>query len=567
MGTPAGGMRDEARVPKILGADVELGNFVLGLENPEGSGFEASRRLLREISGVSGRSTDAVFSSSAPQLVVWPGSNGQPGLWTSKAANDGSSRTSEDPRDHDRRFLPTNGGCCYIDLDHLEIALPETWSAFEHVAYWRAMLEVARQAMMSANERMPEGWRIQVLANCSDGLGHSYGSHTNVLVTKAAWENIFHRKPHYLAYLAAFQTSSIVFTGQGKVSGGENGKPASDFQLSQRGDFFDRVVGPQTTFDRPLVNSREEALCGRGGAGRSEVGEGPELARLHVIFFDSTLCQVASLLRVGTLQIIVAMIEAGHVDADLTLDDPLAALEQWNADPTLAARARTTNGSEYTAVESQLRFLEAAKRFVDAGGCNGIVPRANEIVDLWEDTLHKLRQGDFDSLSRRLDWVLKRNMLQRVISQRSLTWTSPELKHLDQLFASLDQAEGLFWAFERAGAVDRIVDDQLIRRALDNPPDDTRAWTRAHLLRVGSDACEEVDWDVIRLRLRPQRGNRSWLERRSVHLPVPYGATRDRHKSIFQGGNSLEEIVDSIESSDHAAGAREAIVTPDYPVC
>jgi proteasome accessory factor A len=260
------------------------------------------------------------------------------------------------------------------------------------------------------------------------------------------------------------------------------------------------------------------------------------------------------------------MIEAGQVDADLALDDPLAALEQWNADPTLAARARTTKGSEYTAVELQLRFLEAAKRFVDSGGCNGIVPRANEIVDLWEDTLYKLRQGEFDSLSRRLDWVLKRNMLERVMSQRSLTWTSPELKHLDQLFASLDQTEGLFWAFERAGVIDRIVDDQLIRRALDNPPDDTRAWTRSQLLRMGSNACEEVDWDVIRLRLRPRLGNRSWLEQRSVHLPVPYGATRDRHESLFQAGHSLEEVVDAIEASGHGAGAREALVTPDYRV-
>jgi proteasome accessory factor A len=315
------------------------------------------------------------------------------------------------------------------------------------------------------------------------------------------------------------------------------------------------------------VNSRDEALCGRGSFSKSEVGEGPELARLHVIFFDSTLCQVASLLRVGTLQLVVAMIEAGQVDADLTLDDPLAALEQWNADPTLAARARTTNGSQYTAVELRLRFLEAAKRFVDAGGCSGIVPRANEIVDLWEDTLHKLRDGDFVSLSRRLDWVLKRNMLQRVMSQRALTWTSPELKHLDQLFASLDQAEGLFWAFERAGAVDRIIDDQLIRRALDNPPDDTRAWTRAQLLRMASNACEEVDWDVIRLRLLPRLGGGSWLERRSVHLPVPYGATKGRHESIFQAGSSLEEIVDAIEASGDVADACEAIVTPDYPVC
>ena len=101
MGTTAGSMRGEEQVPKILGADVELGNFVLGLENPEGSGFEASRRLLREISGVSGRSTDAATCSSASQLVVWRGSSGQPGIWIRKAENDGSSRTSEDPRDHD----------------------------------------------------------------------------------------------------------------------------------------------------------------------------------------------------------------------------------------------------------------------------------------------------------------------------------------------------------------------------------------------------------------------------------------------------------------------------------
>lgn len=565
MGIRAVGNRGEARVPKILGADVELGNFVLGLENPEGSGFEASRRLLREISGVSGRK-DGASSSSASQPVVWRGSTGQPGIWIRNPADDDSSRPSEDPRDHDRRFLPTNGGCCYIDLDHLEIALPETWSAFDHVAYWRAMLEVARQATVRANERMPHGRRIQVLANCSDGLGHSYGSHTNVLVTRAAWENIFHRKPHYLAYLAAFQTSSIVFTGQGKVSGGENGKPPSDFQLSQRGDFFDRIVGPQTTFDRPIVNSRDEALCGRGSSWRSD-GDGPELARLHVIFFDSTLCQVASLLRAGTLQVIVAMIEAGHVEPDLALDDPLTALELWNADPTLAARARTTSGSEYTAVELQLRFLEVAKRFVNAGGCSGIVPRVNEILNLWDDTLHKLRQKDFDSLSRRLDWVLKRNVLQRVMSQRPLTWRSPEVKHLDQIFASIDQAEGLFWAFERAGAVDRIVDDQLIRQALDNPPDDTRAWTRAQLLRMGADACEEVDWDVIQLKLRHKLGNRLWSDRRCVHLPVPYGATRARHESVFKGGHSLEEVVDAIAASDHGAGAREALVTPDYPVC
>ncbi|HEY7443671.1 MAG TPA: proteasome accessory factor PafA2 family protein, partial [Vicinamibacterales bacterium] len=147
-------------VPKILGADVELGNFILGIAAPDGTGQSASRRLLRELQGV-----ETGFASRNVQ-------------------------------DWGRKFLPTNGGCAYIDSDHLEIALPETFSAFDHVAYWRAMLTIVRRAMRHANDGLPEGCRLQVLVNCSDGQDNSYGSHVNVLLTRTAWDDIFHRRPH-----------------------------------------------------------------------------------------------------------------------------------------------------------------------------------------------------------------------------------------------------------------------------------------------------------------------------------------------------------------------------------
>src|SRR6185312_4896745 len=38
--------------PKLCGADIELGNFVLGVQSNRGTGFEASRLLLREIDGL-----------------------------------------------------------------------------------------------------------------------------------------------------------------------------------------------------------------------------------------------------------------------------------------------------------------------------------------------------------------------------------------------------------------------------------------------------------------------------------------------------------------------------------
>lgn len=439
--------RDLARTPKVLGADVELGNFILGDDTPGGTGAAASRRLLEEVRGV----------------VSGPVAS---------------------PQDTGRRFLPTNGGCVHIDLDHLEVALPETTSAYDHVAHWRAMLLLAREAAARANRRLPDGRRIEVVANNSDGLGQSYGSHVNVLLTRAAWDNIIRRKAHFLAYLAAFQVSSIVFTGQGKV-GSENGRAPVAYQLSQRADFIETLLHYDTMSDRPIVNTRDEPLCGGAvwadAAGNSDERE---LARLHVIFYDSTLCDTASLLRVGTLQIVVAMLEAGFVNPSLALDDPLDALQIWSRDPSLRSRARTVSGGGLTAVDLQFRFLREATKFADRGGCDGIVPRAAEILALWNDTLIKLRHRDFGVLARRLDWVLKLQMLQRAMTQRpDLTWTSPQVKCLDQRYPNLDESAGLFWTYEKAGMVDRLVRDDDVQRAVCEPPDDTRAWTRAHLLR------------------------------------------------------------------------------------
>jgi len=48
----AKGSKSAANLPKMCGADIELGNFYLGAEEPAGTGREASRALLREIDGL-----------------------------------------------------------------------------------------------------------------------------------------------------------------------------------------------------------------------------------------------------------------------------------------------------------------------------------------------------------------------------------------------------------------------------------------------------------------------------------------------------------------------------------
>ena len=98
----------------------------------------------------------------------------------------------------------------------------------------------------------------------------------------------------------------------------------------------------------------------------------------------------------------------------------------WSHDPTLRSQARTASGDILTAVALQRRFLDEAKRFADLGGFERVVPRAAEILALWEETLRLLEARDFARLSSRIDWVLKLAVLQRVIDGRpNLAWDTP----------------------------------------------------------------------------------------------------------------------------------------------
>ena len=515
-------------VPKLCGADIELGNFILGPQHSDATCGLAARAVLREIP----------TSYDAPEGCC---ANGSP-----LVVRRGDAK-GFDPQDWGRRYLSSNGGCAYIDLDHLELCLPEVISAYDHVATWHAMLRIARDALDAANAQLPPGHTIQVLVNNSDGQSHAYGSHLNFLISRRAWDNIFERKMHHLLYLAAYQTSSIIFTGQGKV-GAENGRPAVGFQLSQRADFFETLTGVQTTQRRPIVNSRDEPLCGpwRGDtrAQRTASLDG-DYARLHCIFYDNTLCHGSCLLKVGVMQIVLAMLEAERVNPRLILEDPVDAVVRWSHDPTLAARASTVSGTALTAVELQLLFLEEAQQFVAAGGCDGIVPRAADILALWEDTLVKLEDEDVTALTARLDWVLKFRILQRALQQRPrLTWASPEIKHLDHLFGSLDHKEGLYWVHEQLGVVERFVSESCVERFVHGPPEDTRAWTRAMLLRTaGRGVVHDVDWDRMAFRTL---GSSYWPTVRTLHLPDPLGFTRAVVEPVIREAAGIDDILDAL---------------------
>lgn len=524
---PPATTRAPGAAPKLLGADVELGNLILGLEHEHGTGALASRALLREVEGL-------------PLLA--PGCFNAGWLQT-----DQSSVTN--PQDWGRKYLPANGGSAYIDLHHFEWCTPEVLSAHDFAAASHAMLRIARSALQAANARLPGRLKLVAVVNNQDGQGNSYGSHMSVLVTRPAWNRLFHRRLDELLLLASFQVSSIFFTGQGKVTsaGRPGGKREGIFELSQRASFFQCLVGPQTTYNRPLVNSRDEALCG----GFTSLGSpADQYARLHSIFFDATLCPGSILLRAGLMQIMLSALERGETEGNLNLllEDPVGTVARWSRDPALTTRAGLLTGEQVTALELQRRFSDYAARFVESGGCDGTVPAARELMALWVDTLDKFSRGDFAALAPRLDWVLKLQLLERAMQQhRGLHWGSPEIQHLDFKYADLE--DGLFWACDRAGAVERLgVTEERIHHFTQQPPADTRAWTRAHLLRLAEpETVAEVDWDKITFEFRSAAGA---VTRRTVRLANPLGFTERDTGAVFRHSEDLNEALDLLGAPD-----------------
>jgi len=188
-----------------------------------------------------------------------------------------------------------------------------------------------------------------------------------------------------------------------------------------------------------------------------------------------------------------------------------------------------------SAVDMQRRYFDSASRFYAAGGCDGIVPKALDILAIWAETLDLLASRDFERLSGRLDWVLKKRLLEEAFSSTpGIGWESAEARYLDMMYGNLDEEKGLFWTCAANGVVEQIVSPALIERYMTEPPDDTRAYTRGRLIKEAVDyRVEAANWDSMSLRSNAA-GSRGALT--TIYMDTPLGRTRNESSQLFRNG-------------------------------
>jgi proteasome accessory factor A len=493
-------------IPKVCGIETEYGIHAVG---PDANPVTASSLLVN------------AYAAMVDRRTVWDFEDETPDKDARGYAREGAMPPMVET--HLANTVLTNGARYYVDHAHPEYSTPECIDPLELVTHDKAGEEIIRRSMVAA-ANLPTEPIVVAYKNNSDGKGNSYGCHENYLMDRQVpFANVVAGViPHFV--------TRQIFAGAGKV-GTETtafGSEPVRFQIAQRSEFFEEMVGLETTLKRPIVNTRDEPHA-----------DPKRFRRLHVIVGDANLAEVATFLKVGTTSVVLAMIEDDMLPyKELTLADPVRAMHFVSADLSLSRPLRRADGSSITALEIQWEIFAAARRYAKERGLEviGEEPIGEMVLDRWEAVLHGL-ETDPGSLVHQLDWVAKRHLMEAYRDRHGCNWDDHRLAALDLQYHDLRPERSLFARL----SMERLVSDEAVDLAVTEPPRKTRAWFRGRCLARWPDAVVTANWDslVFDLGTDPLR---------RVPMMDPLKGTADHTASLLEACENPTELLDRLSS-------------------
>jgi proteasome accessory factor A len=400
-----------------------------------------------------------------------------------------------------------NGARLYLDVgSHPEYATPECDDLVDLVTHDKAGERTLEGLLMDAERRLREegiAGDIYLFKNNTDSAGNSYGCHENYLVGR-------HGEFSRLAdVLIPFLVTRQIICGAGKVLQTPRG---AVYCVSQRAEHIWEGVSSATTRSRPIINTRDEPHA-----------DAERFRRLHVIVGDSNMSETTALLKIGTTDLVLRMIEAGVVMRDLTLENAIRAIREVSHDMTGRRRIKLANGREASALEIQLEYYAKARDFVQRRGTDATAER---VLDLWERTIKAVESGDLGIVEREIDWVTKYQLIERYREKHDLPLSSPRIAQIDLAYHDVSRRRGLYYLLERKGAVERVTTDLRIFEAKSVPPQTTRARLRGDFIKRAQEKRRDFTVDWVHLKLNDQA-------QRTVLCKDPFRSVDDRVEKLI----------------------------------
>ncbi|MGB8230668.1 MAG: Pup--protein ligase [Pseudonocardiaceae bacterium] len=400
-----------------------------------------------------------------------------------------------------------NGSRLYLDVgSHPEYATAECDDLAQLVTHDKAGERILEDLLVDAERRLADegiGGDIFLFKNNTDSAGNSYGCHENYLVGRAG------EFSRIADVLLPFLVTRQLICGAGKVLQTPRG---AVYCLSQRAEHIWEGVSSATTRSRPIINTRDEPHA-----------DAERYRRLHVIVGDSNMSEVTTLLKVGSANLVLEMIEEGVAFRDFTLDNPIRAIREISHDLTGRRGVRLAGGREASALDIQREYYARAADHVAQRGSDALTDR---VMELWNRTLNAVEQQDLGLIDREIDWAIKHRLVERYRAKHRMDLSNARIAQLDLAYHDIRRGRGLFDLLQRKALVDRVTDDGEIEAAKDTPPATTRAKLRGDFIAAAQAAGRDFTVDWVHLKLNDQA-------QRTVLCKDPFRSVDERVKRLI----------------------------------
>lgn len=440
--------------------------------------MSGSRPLARRIIGV----------ETEYGITCAPTTDGPPPMDADHAA-----RELFDPvvqRSRSSNVFTRGGARLYLDVgSHPEFATAECDLLEDVLAQDRAGELVMADLAEQANARLAATGvpgRIHLLKNNRDAEGNGFGCHENYLVRRRGdfWNDARTLVPHLV--------TRQILVGAGHIAADGDTRRAADglrgYVFSQRADQMWDAVSSATTRARPLINTRDEPHA-----------DAERYRRMHVIVGDSNIAQGSTLLKVAAMDLLLDYLEHGGELGDLALADPMRAIRDTCHDMSGGVLLERSDGRTITPLEVQAEHLGRLREHVAQG--IEVTALHEAALDLWERGLQALRLQQPELVDKELDWAVKHRLLTRYCQRHDTDLTDPRVRRLALAYHDVSPGGGLRQRLEGAGLLRRFVDEATCRRAVDTPPETTRARLRGAVVARAEDLRRDVSVDWVGVRL------------------------------------------------------------------
>ncbi len=458
--------------------------------------------------------------------------------WRARAGTSGYGWYN--PSDFNRIWTPT-GGCRYCDCAHPEYVVAESLYGRRYAAQLIANMQSAELARQAAEAEAPEGTRIRMCAENVDPMdpGISWGTHTNVNISKPLWEDLYkdHRHPNIYGFVVSGLAAATALFGSGYLLPLRSGEVV--YSLAARAHHLGKLTSYDTTiaYKRGVTNSRRE--------GFSDADE----ERQHLINFDYS--PVSARLRASFLQALFAAAEEGY--CGFNLFDPLKALRTWSLGldtrtGRLPETAQLADGRQVTLPgymgELCTKLMEMVEgRLISSS----VAPEAAEMLPQIIELTAQLERGSLAAAARHLDWAAKFLVLLTLCGREGAAMGDAQTRLASFDYTNTDPQRGWFWRLWDDDKVDPLVSRDDVDAAIHESPPESRAWGRGAIIRKFREDITAIDWDYIELR-RNGKSSHRWSSRMRIDFPELDSFCRAKFEPIIERARSVNHLEELLEA-------------------